>query len=153
MKLPIQPRLKANFSYNIVEPDGVFLIGEQNHHVLKDIAFVKIVPLLDGTRTVGDILAETKLNPACVFSSLTQLLQLGCLVENNNQPKVQNQAYWDYWNVAATQVESVQKLPLQIKTIGNLNAEEWKEKLQENGFTVAENGVYTIVVTDDYLNP
>jgi ribosomal protein S12 methylthiotransferase accessory factor len=153
MKLPIQPRLKANFEYSIIEPDGVFLIGEQSHHVLKDIAFVKIIPLLDGTRTVGDILAETKLNPVRIFSLLTQLLQLGCLVENNNQPQIANQAYWDYWNVAADKVQSVQKLPLQIKTIGNINAQEWKEKLQENGFTIADNGVYTIVLTDDYLNP
>ncbi|MBP7022167.1 MAG: TOMM precursor leader peptide-binding protein [Planctomycetes bacterium] len=153
MKIPIKPKLKSYLTYRIVEPDGVFLMSEQNQYVLQDDAYVRLMPLLDGNYTVGEILAQTKIYPQKLFSILNHLLQIGCLIENHQQPNVEYQCYWDYWNVLPEKVIEVQSLPLEIHALGNVNIEDWASTLQENGFVVTDKGIVNFVVVDDYLHP
>ncbi|WP_242056857.1 MULTISPECIES: hypothetical protein [Oscillatoriales] len=49
------PRFKHCFHIEVVEPEGVFLLSEQDPIFLTGKIYQKLAPLLDGSRTVEEL--------------------------------------------------------------------------------------------------
>ena len=68
-----RPAFKPGFHIEVVDPEGVFLLSERGHFVLKGELSCRLAPLIDGRHSADDIvdkLADSA-PPAEVYYALS----------------------------------------------------------------------------------
>ena len=150
-----KPRLKQCYAIELIEPDALFLISDHRHHVFQGKAFVKLAPLLDGTRNFADILSAIgdDVSFQGLFGALGQLARKGCVVEADGREQHQNQPFWDGFDVNPTKLTEPGKLRLRLQMADARDATLMIQSLAANGVMVDQEAELLAVVTDDYLNP
>lgn len=150
--LAVKPTLRIES----LDASTAFLIGERERFVLAGDAAVAVASLVDGHRTIADILdaARATLHEPEVLYALHQLVECGHLVRAGHAP-CSGSAFWYGMgldgNAAA---EMLRVTPVAVVGVGDAVPVEWlTEALRQAGVRVDRGAAVQVVVTDDYLRP
>ncbi len=154
-----QPRLKAHLSAHVVEPDEVFLLGDDRQHLIESRAAVLIVPLLDGRRSSAQIALELSSRAPFmeVMAALAALERGGHLVDGVEAgPEA---AWWEAAGAdAAAAADAVAASRVVVRTLGEVpEAGAVIETLHACGLDAirdgapAQPGDLVLVLVEDYL--
>jgi oxazoline/thiazoline synthase len=75
-RTPQRPRFKAHLTLRVVAPDTVFLVSEDDYHLVRDPAAAAIAPYLNGCHTIAEIV-EAVGSRATFTDSVLALSRLG----------------------------------------------------------------------------
>jgi ribosomal protein S12 methylthiotransferase accessory factor len=151
-----RPRFKSHFQPVISSDDGLFLLSEGQNAWMPDPVYAALAPLLDGTHEVEAIFeALSNVHPVeRVFAALDRLRTSGYLAEDDAAEPRPTMAFWEHLGVPPSQARSRLDATL-VSTVafGEIDTALLTDFLGRHGVTVAREGDFTIVVTDDYLRP
>lgn len=149
-----QPRFKHCFHIEIVEPEGVFLLWEQDPIFLTGKIYKKLAPLLDGSRTVEELvhLLVNEASAPEVYYALMRLEKQGYIVENTHNISPETSAFWESLSLDNQPVSYLQtNAEVGITTFGNIPTHLFISSLEALHIPVNQPGKYQVVLTDDYL--
>ncbi|MFF4041007.1 TOMM precursor leader peptide-binding protein [Streptomyces sp. NPDC001816] len=160
-----RPRLKAHFLSEVV--DGkVFLLGEGQDYLVPGAAAVRLLPYLDGRRTVAEILQELggSVPLGQVLTALRRYEAAGHLAEGRPDLPEEVLAFWDAQGVDPAAVQTaMDRTELLVLALGDTSATPVVEALHSTGLrarAVDEPGALAagadtlvIALADDYLDP
>src|SRR5262249_15711822 len=97
-----RPRFRHDLHIEHLPGDAVFVLSETRLSVLSGRATEIVVPLIDGRRTVDEIVdaARPALAPLYVYYVLSGLQQRGYLVENSAVLPESECAFWSIQGIA-----------------------------------------------------
>lgn len=166
-----KPRLKAHYRMQVVDTGTpipkLFLLAEGRHFLLSGKAATLLPPLLDGRRTVGQIVAELadSVSPMETFSALRLFEAGGHLADGRPDLDDAQLAWWDLQGMSPRSPGSpTESRQLLLHTIGIAPeiAQQVTEGLRAAGIQVAHTDENTdpatdprflVVLADDYLAP
>ena len=148
------PRFRADFEVTVLAPRTLFLMSEYIELVFEGEAFPALAGLLDGRRSVGEVLALASASVPwnAAWAALAQLEQKGCLVEGEALPEPGAAAFWDGLGVAADRALSLDGAAVEVVTLAGLPRELIVRSLSRAGLR-EEAGGLLVVGTPDYLLP
>jgi len=155
--------LKPHLRFEVLEPSTVCLLDEHRSHALTGDLYRFLVPLLDGRRTVAEIIRELAgdASPLGVWMALERLDRRGFLAEGGNREIDAADVYWSRLGVDPSAArDRLGAALIRVAGIGGLSSAPLVEVLRDSGFegAVGEDGAaihpdLTVVVSDDYLRP
>jgi ribosomal protein S12 methylthiotransferase accessory factor len=166
-----RPRMKAHYQVEIVGDDQVFLLAEGKHFLLTGAAVVALLPLLDGTRSVPDLVQAVadRVPMMAAFTAIATLEAGGHLAEGRPRPSAMTPgelAYWDVQGVQPAQVPGgLSATRIDVLGLGGIDPWTVVPMLAEAGLSVnvidpdtdsaaAASGTGPLLLlTDDYLDP
>lgn len=151
-----RPRLKRCFRPNVIEPGLLFLLSEHAELIFEGPAYVALAPLLDGTRTVAEVLGQAahKAPWPTLYGALFHLEAKGCLIEGAALSEEGRTAFWDSLGVDAERAAAVHAgSRLSVRAVGGLSEEPLRAALLAAGLAVADDGELALVASPDYLLP
>jgi oxazoline/thiazoline synthase len=151
-----RPRLKRSFRPIVLENGPLFLLSEHAELVFDGPAYVALAPLLDGTRTIGEVLAAAapKAPWPTLYVALSQLEAKGCLVEGPALSDEGTAAFWDYLGVDGERAAAAcAGTRLSVRAVGGLSEEPLRAGLLAAGLHVEGDGDLSVVASPDYLLP
>lgn len=149
------PKIKAKYHIQNVPGDGIFLLSENENHILEGESLEKIIPHINGINTWQDILRITSpyLEESAAIEAMNILINNGHVVEKDPNMPSQYEAFWTELGMNSYQVHSLTtNTNIHIKTFGEVNANSIQSALLSFGFGQDLNKApsLVIVVTDDY---
>jgi oxazoline/thiazoline synthase len=149
-----RPRLKLCFHQQIVPLTGVFLVSELRAFLLRGNAYCEIVPLLNGKRTLGELieLLQGRVSAAEVYYALELLAQKGYVVDGDVPIESERSAaFWEALGLGPDVVRRrLSETPVSIATFGSVSAEPLIAELTAIGVRIEPEGALQIALTDDY---
>lgn len=151
--LAFNPRLRVER----VDAGAAFLIGEQQRFVLSDPRTLWLAALVDGRRTVLEVLdaASTRISAPEVLYLLSQLVERGHLVPAAPGAPPESAAFWHGVGLDAGAVmASLERTAVSVRAIGDaFSARCMTEALAQAGVRIDGEALLQVVVTPDYLHP
>jgi len=150
----VKPRFKEHFHVVVSEPKQVFLLSEKGHFVLSGRLYTMLAPLLDGNRTVEEIVLalEGQATAAEINYGLTLLQSKGYITEANESLPPEVAAFCNLLNVdARVAAGRLQASRVAVTAIGTVPTEQVISTLASLNVGVGEEGDIAVVFTDDYL--
>jgi ribosomal protein S12 methylthiotransferase accessory factor len=149
--------LKPTLRVERVDPGVIFLIGERERFVLTGIRTIEVALLVDGQRTVEEILGAARARvpePEALYI-LGQLAARGYLIPAAPGLPSEHAAFWHGVGLdAARAAEALRATPVSVRGLGDAMPVGWvTEALEQAGVRVDGEARAQIVVTDDYLRP
>jgi len=154
-----QPRIKQMFSVTCVPDDAVYLLSERGHFVLKGDLNQQLVPLLDGRRSIPEIIERLSpaISPTEIYYGLYFLDQRGYLCDAHDELSEHELAFWQHIQsdgaAASTRASFASVSVCSVDLSQEEVAAEVTRSLADSGVAIVEEGDCAIVVVDDYLNP
>lgn len=155
-----RPRFSPLFHVEIASPEGVFLLSERGHYVLKGELHCRLAQLLDGRRSADELvdLLAPHASAAQVYYALGQLEKKGYLVPGDAAEHPEQAALWHSLGVAPqTARAALAARTVAVRSLSSLPAAMLAEALAGLGLSVSpdEAGAadLLVVVVDDYLQP
>ncbi|WP_445627684.1 TOMM precursor leader peptide-binding protein [Nostoc sp. DSM 114167] len=151
-----KPRFKPEFRVEIVQPKKVYLLSERQSFALTGNLYVLLAPLLDGNYTVEQITNRLKwtTNRAQIDRILTKLADKGYITEASDRLPDAVQAFWSYLGVdSETALSRLQTTRVAVQTFGNIQSAPFIEALKSLHINISNEADFTVVLTDDYLQP
>lgn len=143
-----------------VAEDVLFLLGEKERFVLANPRAIAVASLVDGRRSVGDIVQAAAAQVAEIESLylLSRLAAAGYLVAATPGLPAEQSAFWHGVGLAPEVVaRALEQTPVAVRALGDFIRLDWMtEALQESGVRVvpdAPDVKVQIVLTEDYLHP
>ncbi|MBW1602487.1 TOMM precursor leader peptide-binding protein [Streptomyces sp. JJ66] len=154
---------------DVVPGDGVYLLSEQGVTVLHGAEVQHLAPLLDGSRTLPELLREAQafdpaLDAGRIVADLARAGLIGYRPARAGSP--QERAAAAYWELAGLDGPSVSQTlsrsPVRIVSIGRVDPGQARAACAASGLTVAApghlgsgpaDGALSLVLCDDYLAP
>src|SRR5215510_12468865 len=152
--MPLRPQLKRCFHCEIVPSEGVILLSERGHFLLRGSAYIQLTPLLDGQHTVNEIIKHLhgQVSAAEVFYALDLLQRHGYVVDATPSVPPEQAAFWDLLNVDTREVvKRLQETTVSVVSFGPIDPAPFHAALALLGVQVSDGGRYGVVLTDDYL--
>ena len=149
-----QPQFKPHFQVETVDSDGVFLLSETGTVMLGGRLPKLLVPLIDGQRSVDEIVNELAghASAAQVYYALLELERQGYLIEGA-MPLGRTEAAW--WSAQGidprTASQRLAESSVAVVALGDVAVEPLRSALRSVGLMASEPGQFLIVLTDDYL--
>lgn len=152
------PRFKEKYHVELVPDEGIYLISENEKHVLEGQTMFLLAPLLTGTRNWNDIVLSlaSQIGEEALAQGMDILLRNGHL---QNGPTFAGSEFDIYWNeLGLTASEARTKLAaanLHIVAYGPVDPWPLQSNLQALGVSTDSQRPATMVVAlvDDYQNP
>jgi bacteriocin biosynthesis cyclodehydratase domain-containing protein len=135
---------------------GVFLVGERHRYMLKGALEALVAPLVDGRRTVQEIITALGPNasPPDVFSTLMKLEARGYLVEASPHLPAEAAAFWEATGIGAKHaMERLAQRPVTLRTVGGEDSQPFASAFTELGGRLEPRAEVMAVVARDYLEP
>ncbi|UBF28795.1 TOMM precursor leader peptide-binding protein [Kovacikia minuta CCNUW1] len=151
-----KPQFQPHFHVEAVEPSTVYLMSEQGHFALSGRLYVLLAPLLKGQHTVSEIVEQLKPHTSLlgVYHALTSLESQGYLTESVNTLPNQMTAFWSLQGIDPTlAVGKLQATKVSVAALGMVKTEPFISALKSLDISICDEGDFTVVVTDDYLQP
>lgn len=150
-----KPQFKPHFHVEAVEPSTVYLMSEQGHFALSGRIYVLLAPLLGGQYTVDAVVEQLKEHTSLfgIYHALTNLESQGYLTEGAD---VSNEvaAFWSLQGVdSRVAVSKLQDTRVSVTAFGAVKTEPLISALESLNIQVGHEGNFTVVLTDDYLQP
>lgn len=151
--LEFRPGIRAEFP----DAKSVFLIGERERFFFADSRVARIASLIDGKRTVGDILSEVERDlpqPEALYI-LDHLSARGHAVDPTPELPREAAAFWHGLGLDARRpVERLDAARVRVRSVGLPQLGRWmSDALAQAGVHEDPEAITEIVVTDDYLRP
>jgi ribosomal protein S12 methylthiotransferase accessory factor len=134
----------------------VFVLGEREHYLLTGDLYTQLCPLIDGRRTVWELVAALAgtLSPPEVLYGVQRLLDGGYLTEAAPTMPPVPAAFWHSLGVEpADAARNLAQRPVTVETVGDLEPTPLIAALQSTGVSVQERASIRVVVVEDYLTP
>ncbi|MEA2326024.1 MAG: oxazoline/thiazoline synthase [Thermoanaerobaculia bacterium] len=150
------PKLKDKYHVEHVPDEGFFLLAEGETFVLEGHHLMPIVPLLDGTRSVDQIVAAVSpfIQPADAIRVLEVLQHAGHLTEGDAHTPAAFGAFWSELNTDSRTVRAfLANCAVQISAIGSVDASPLAGIMASFGVRSDVRGVARVALVDDYLRP
>lgn len=150
-----RPRFRAHYYAEAAPGEGAFLLSEEGPTKLGGRAFEMLTPLLDGTRSVDDLLEELEgVVPAPEVLYALYLLEQRGYVEEGNGARTPDAAFWAAQGLApAAARERLSGSRVSIESLG-VATDALAELVARHGITIGEEeGELRLVATDEYLRP
>jgi oxazoline/thiazoline synthase len=170
-----KPKFKLRYYVETVEPDQVFFLSERDGFWLSDRLHQQLARLIDGERTIDEILEQIQLHGLQEKESLQEQVAFfqdvlnatlkaqyallgmerkGYIVENNDSLPSHLAIFCDYLNIDPKEAyRRLQTTKVAVKTVGsNISSSEFISILESLHIQVAEEGDIEVVLSDDYLN-
>lgn len=147
---------KHHLRVELFDGERVFLIGEQDRFMLHGRIYGLIAPLLDGRRTVRQVIAalEGRASPLEVYHGLMLLQQKGYVAEVTAGQPPEAAGFWQSLGADAAQAQQrLEATPVAVRAFGEEDAAPLVEALAGAGFAVADQAKLCVVLTGDYLSP
>jgi ribosomal protein S12 methylthiotransferase accessory factor len=147
-----RPRFRPHFHVEIVPGEGVVLLSETRHSLLRGRLYELVAPCLDG-RTADDVCARLRAEASAaeVYYALTQLERKGYLCEEEPALPAAQAALWSSQQVAPrTAVQRLAERSVVVETFG-VEARPFRELLQSLHVRLANEGPPDVVLTDGAL--
>ncbi len=156
---------KSHVRPKVVPAEAVYLVsGNELVTALSGPSIERLAPLLDGSRTVGQVIREMSphLTADGVRRMLRRLHQADLVrfvaPRSAGQPRDAALGYWDLAGLdALAAVTAVARAAVRIVAVGGADAEPVAAAVRESGLVMAgqasQPGEFTIVVCGDYLDP
>lgn len=153
-----RPKFKAKFHIEHVPDVGIFLLSENENHVLEGDSLKRIVPLVNGSNTWGDIIAAVRadIGEDAARKAIDILLQHGHVVEQDDQMPEQFEPFWTELGRNSAQAHAlISSANIHVRAVGNVDAEVFTRALQTFGFRADPMRAPSLimVVADDYQYP
>lgn len=150
-------RFKPSLEVEILSPSTMYLLGDRQRFVLSDPRAVLLAGLVDGKRTVRQILQRVRARmsePEALFV-LARLVQLGHLSRVNPRWAPEAAGFWESTGFDPEAVsEILQKTAVSAVAIGDTAPPAMIARaLRSAGIRVSPNAPVQVVVVDDYLQP
>ncbi|MCF4966835.1 TOMM precursor leader peptide-binding protein [Nostoc sp. CMAA1605] len=151
----MKPKFKECFHVEVCPPRTVFLLSEKGHFVLNGYLYCLLAPLLTGVHTVAEIAAhlegQAKIDE--ITYGLEQLERKGYITNTDSLPPAES-AFWELLNRNTEIVDQrLRSTKVSITTFGNVTGEVLETILASLNVGVADGGEFSVVLTDDYLQP
>lgn len=149
-----QPKFKSYFQVEVVPSVGVFLLSESDYYILTGELYEQLVPLINGDRSVDEIVAtmSDRVAVAEIYYALMLMEQKGYIVENTETVSTEVKAFLDFLSVAPQEANHrLQSTEVSITALGNLTTQPLSNALKQLKIEVVPAGEIEIVITDDYL--
>ena len=148
-----RPRFKPHLRIEVVPGEGVFLLSEMSQKVLQGRLYELVAPCLDG-RPVEEASARLRggVSPAQFYYTLGQLEQKGYLAESDDSVSPGAAGLYSMQGVdPRTAAKRLAETPVTIRIAGPVDVAPFRALLQSLHVQVADDGQWTVVVTDSYL--
>lgn len=168
-----KPKFKPRYYVETVEPEDVFLLSERDYVLLSDHLHQLLAPLIDGERTVEEIVEVIQIHllqekksfqkPNAFFQdalnsslkaqyALMRMEQKGYIVENEDLLPSDLAIFCDHLNIDPKEAHRrLQATKVAVKAFGSIPTSEFISTLESLHVQVAEEGDIEVVLTDDYL--
>ncbi|MDN3295373.1 TOMM precursor leader peptide-binding protein [Streptomyces ficellus] len=152
---------KRHLRVEAVVGDAVYLLSEQGTTALEGRDVQKLVTLLDGTRTLPDVMREASatLAPAQVASMIAALAKADLIGYHDPAADASTEAYWEFAGLSGpAATASLQRTTVDLVTLGRVDADAARAECLAAGLRIAGPGcagpaALTLVLCDDYLDP
>src|SRR5712675_1624957 len=144
-----KPVFRSSYHVEVVAPEGVFLLSERGHSVLKGELHCPLAPLLDGAHTADEIADELagEVPATEVFYALGLLEDKGYIVEANGAMPPERAAFWHGLGLDARRAEEqVRDAKVSILRLGSAAIEPFASALGAIGLEVDPDGDLSVVV-------
>ena len=151
-----KPKLKNCFRVEKVEGESVFLLSERGTILLSDTLYQKLIPLIDGTRSQEEIVAQLRneIPDAYIYFALMELEQKGFLGQGEENLPPDLVLLCEYLNIKPEDAQKrLNSTRVTITTLGSANEGELREILAALHLQIGEPADLEIVLTDNYLHP
>jgi len=148
---PTYPRLRGHLKVVVVDDDKVFLMTDDAQFLLEGRTAASLVPLLDGTRTLAQLLAALSDHaPGEVLGSLHRLIGLGLLVDGAAGPDRSGAGFWDTLDVRHGDSGDSS---LALVDLSDVDMDPARRALLAAGIGLDDDASLAVVLVDDYLDP
>ncbi|MFG2428204.1 TOMM precursor leader peptide-binding protein [Streptomyces sp. NPDC048590] len=152
---------KRHLRVEAIEGDAVYLLSEQGTTALQGREVQELAALLDGTRTLSDVLrdAAATLPPATAADIIAQLARADLIGYHDPATDAGTEAYWEYAGVhGPSACASFRTTPVELVVLGRADpgaarAECLAAGLRLTGPGDEEPAALSLVLCDDYLDP
>ena len=153
-----RPKFKAKYHIEHVADAGIFLLSENENHVLEGECLKRIVPLINGKNSWEEIIAAVRgdANESTVRSAIEVLLTNGHVIEQDDHMPAHFEPFWNELGRDSKQAQAlIASANIHIRAVGNVDAEVFVRALQSFGFVLRPTQAPSliIVVADDYQYP
>lgn len=149
-----KPKFKAQFRVETIEGEGTFLLSENEALYLSDRIYQLLCPLLDGNRTVDEIVGrlQQEIPPAYLYYALMELEHQGFLVESETSLPAHIILFAEHLNVNSKDAFSrLRETKVAVKALSPLSTSGFIDLLNSLSIQINKNANFEIVLTDDYL--
>ncbi|MBD2562723.1 MULTISPECIES: TOMM precursor leader peptide-binding protein [Nostoc] len=169
------PVFKHCYSLETIQPDWVFLLSERDAVWFSDRIFYCLASLIDGHHNIDEIidiiqlelLPDEKLFPdhnsffqnildtsIKAQHALFEMERQGYILEQDEEVRSHLAIFCNHLNIKPSEAHRrLQSNKVAVKTCGSLHAEDFIAILKSLQIQVADEGDFTVVLTDDYLHP
>jgi bacteriocin biosynthesis cyclodehydratase domain-containing protein len=150
-----RPQFKPWISWEIVPGEGVLLLSEQGHFLLRGGVYTRLAPLLNGRNTVDEIILclQGQFSAVEVFSALMGLRSKGYIVDEPLSLPSEQAAFWDLLDGGANNAaRHLQEATVSVVSFGAIDPAPFQSMLASLGVQVSNDGQYSVVLADDYLH-
>jgi len=147
-----RPRFRPHFHVEVVSGEGVVLLSDSRHYLLRGRLYELVAPCLDG-RTADEVCAQLRgeASPAQVYYALTQLERKGYLCEEEAALPAAQAALWSSLQIApAEAVRRLAERPVAVAAFG-VDAGPFRGLLESLSVRLAGEGPADVVLTDSPL--
>jgi oxazoline/thiazoline synthase len=152
-----KPRLKSHLHAATVGSDKVFLTTEGAHYLVQGPGAVRVLPYLDGTHTVADIMLalDGELGVQEIMVALSKYERYGHVVEGDAPGDRGALAFWDAEGVdPAVAVTRLREAEVEVREVGDVPGRALAEALTANGVACVTDGTGLVVThVADYGDP
>lgn len=149
-----RPKFKTHFHVEIVEPDFVFLLLENDSIALQGRLYALLAPFLDGQRTVDDIVEqlEGRATVLDVRYGISLLERGGYIVEGDDTESPGVVAFRDFLNVERESFRKrLEETSVSVVSFGTGPVQPFVSILESLHIRIAPEGRFRVALTDDYL--
>jgi ribosomal protein S12 methylthiotransferase accessory factor len=151
-----RPAFKPHYVAVPVDEESVLLLSERKRILLRGRLIVQLTPLLDGARTIDDIVAAlaTSASESEVRDALASLEMKGYIGEACNMPRGEA-AFWSIQDIEPSSARTrLETASVSLQALGDIDPTPFVAALNIAGIRVtAEGSQLAIIITDDYLRP
>jgi ribosomal protein S12 methylthiotransferase accessory factor len=152
-----RPRIKHSYHCEVVPSVGVFLLSEIGHVGLRGAAYQHLVPLLDGSRSVEELVAvlQGTVSAPEVHYALERIRKKGYLGDASVPLAPEQAAFWELAGVDPRgAARRLSETTVSVMALGGVSADPLLAQLEAIGVRVVPGaGDRRIVLTDDPLRP
>jgi bacteriocin biosynthesis cyclodehydratase domain-containing protein len=150
-----RPRFRPHLRVESVEGEGVFLMSETGLTVLTGKPYQVIAPLIDGRRSVDEIidLVRDRLHPVHAYHAIADLEEKGHLTESGEYGETEAEAaLWSIQNIEPQDaIARLANAAVNLSAFGEVATEPLQETLLQLHVRTDEAAQLGVVLTDDYL--
>ncbi|MFI6923217.1 TOMM precursor leader peptide-binding protein [Nonomuraea spiralis] len=161
-----RPRLKAHFTPQVIDGSKVFLLAEGQHYLVQAAGAGKLLPYLDGRRTVAEIasaLSEEVPLPQTLIA-IRKFAAFGHLANGRPDWPDATLAFWDAQGIDPVHAhDALSRTEFAVVACEGADAAPMVPVLREHGLRIrtrsveeeaaGPGGTLSVVVAGDYLDP